>query len=54
MDVGQDEGSNNAIAGDLGKLKKTDYQNAIKLMTEYYNFTRDIPFEEFCPNGAQK
>lgn len=42
------------IAGDLGKLKKTDYQNAIKLMTEYYNFTRDIPFEEFCPNGAQK
>lgn len=42
------------IAGDLGKLKKTDYQNALKLMTEYYNFTRDIPFEEFCPNGAQK
>lgn len=42
------------IAGDLGKLKKTDYQNALKLMTEYYDFTRDIPFEEFCPNGAQK
>jgi len=42
------------IAGDLGKLKKTDYQNALKLMTEYYDFTRDIPFEEFCPNAAQK
>jgi NitT/TauT family transport system substrate-binding protein len=39
---------------EMGILKKQDYQNALQLMTEFYDFPRNIPYEEFYPNAAKK
>ncbi|MCB5252348.1 MAG: ABC transporter substrate-binding protein [Candidatus Cloacimonadaceae bacterium] len=41
-------------AAEIGILKPEDYRNAINLLKQEMDFSRDLPFEEFYPNGAEK
>ncbi len=40
-------------AEEMGILKREDYQSALKLLKQEMDFPRDIPYEEFYPNGAK-